>query len=126
MAIRKINKAIVGEYSFVSSPDYLVIENSAGDELVVLSQQDAHDIVEWLVTEGLFICVDNKFDEKTLKKLENLPPSEPLKPSLPAGPGFEAVDLAATSPVKAGSSVRAGVEAHAHVPMLALKPGSRS
>lgn len=53
MALKLIKEAIVGDYHFVSSTDYLVV-TKGGEELVHLTSEEGHDVVEWLVTEGLF------------------------------------------------------------------------
>lgn len=130
--IKKIHKAIVGEYTFVSSPDYLAVENSAGDEMVHMTQSDFMEIIEWFMTEGGFVPkqaepATHGSDKVLLKKLNSLTPpkkdeavsydpgnrSATQTKSLPLGESMGVVDLGALKgPLPNGRSVREGVEVH--------------
>ena len=144
MPIKRINEAIVGEYHFVSGPDYFAITLD-GEEKVVITPEEFHEIVEWFMTDCQPAPVKKSWDKDMLTRLEGLHYPALNKPvtsgsteavydpgdrkasqttQAAGGPAVEAVvDLVASKgAVKSGKVVRTGVEAHVPLQEPQLKP----
>ena len=110
--MRVLNEAIVGEYHFVISDDYLNI-TLRGEEVVHLSYGEAQEVVPWLMTklgrfkgEEAVIIPTSIPDPSTYKQLV---PSKPL----PSSDSLATRSATQSTPLKTGDPFLAAPESSA-------------